>query len=984
MKKLSVRAVCLEVCLLLAIASNPAQAQTGVVRSVPANGDLQAALDAAVAGDIIQLAVGATYTGNFVLTPKAGAAWITIRTAPDSRQPAAGVRVGPAHAPALARIISPNSMPAIRTVGAAHHFRLVLLELGPNNQGFGEILQLGQADSQQTSLSQVPYSLSVDRVYIHGDPVAGQKRGIALNSASTDIVNCYISDIKAIGQDAQAIAAMNGPGPYLIQNNYLEAAAENFLTGGVDPPIPNLTPSDITFRYNHLSKPVAWRYPIVPAPALVAAATSSAGSLGPGTYAYRVVAYRLAGQGISARSAASAEVSTSLDATGAVSVNWAAVPNATSYRVYGRVPGGATQYWTTTGTSFLDTGAAGTAGTPGSGTLWTVKNLFELKNARRVLVERNTMEYNWAAAQAGYGVVFTPRNSSGACTWCAVEDVLFRLNIVRHVAAGVNILGYDNTAPSGQARRITIRDNLFYDVNKTAWAGNGWAVMVGDGPADIVIDHNTIDHDGTSVIYAYGASASGVQVTNNLMRHGSYGIFGSSTAYGMATIDGHFPGGVVTSNVLAGGSASRYPAGNLFPTVAAHLAQFMAPASGDYRLVAGSSYAGAALDGTDLGANIAEINSATQQATRGASSSMTAAVAITTTELPRGTVGTPMAATVSAASGGAPVTWSLTGSLPDGVTFDAGTATFSGVPAEYGTWPVQVTAALVTDPANSATRALGLSVWPLAVTVPSTRLAVQTLGRQTTMGVSATGGTGSYRWRVVDGAVPPGVTLGELTGAFSGTPTQAGTFAFTVEAADVTYPDLTGRGSDVVDVVPAQVTIVAQTLARGTQGVAYGATLDATGGAGAIVWSVATGSLPPGLTLSSDGSIAGTPASVGSWNFGVRAADSLYPSNSATATLALAIAPAPLQIVTTKLPEPWRTLPYSTRLTATGGTGAITWRVSAGTLPLGLTLSTTGVLSGATKYTGSYTFTVEARDSGAPVQTATRQYTVICRTKDGR
>jgi hypothetical protein len=99
-----------------------------------------------------------------------------------------------------------------------------------------------------------------------------------LNSASTQIVNCYISDIKAVGQDAQAIAAMNGPGPYLIENNYLEAAAENFLSGGVDPTIPNLTPSDITFRYNHLFKPSTWRTPFVATPTGVTV-TVGAGTL---------------------------------------------------------------------------------------------------------------------------------------------------------------------------------------------------------------------------------------------------------------------------------------------------------------------------------------------------------------------------------------------------------------------------------------------------------------------------------------------------------------------------------------------------------------------------------------------------------------------------------------------------------------------------------------------------------------------------------
>ena len=111
----------------------------------------------------------------------------------------------------------------------------------------------------QTSLGTVPHDLIVDRCYIHGDPVNGQKRGIALNSAATTIVGSYISDIKSSHEDAQAIMGANGPGPYQILNNYLEAAAENILFGGADPNISGLVPADITIQQNYISKPLAWR-----------------------------------------------------------------------------------------------------------------------------------------------------------------------------------------------------------------------------------------------------------------------------------------------------------------------------------------------------------------------------------------------------------------------------------------------------------------------------------------------------------------------------------------------------------------------------------------------------------------------------------------------------------------------------------------------------------------------------------------------------
>jgi Putative Ig domain len=785
--------VCFGVVFGMVGAAAPANAQGGAVISVPSGGDLQAAINAAAPGDTIQLAPGATYVGNFVLPKKTGTAFVTIRTAPDTRQPRDGVRVQPSHAPALARLRSGNADPAITTATGAHHYRLMLLEFAPNTDGFGEIVQLGQTDNTQTSLSQVPYSLRLDRLYIHGDPIVGQKRGIALNSASTEIVNCYISDIKAVGQDSQAIAAMNGPGPYLIENNYLEAAAENFMAGGVDPLIPNLIPSDITFRYNYLFKPLKWRDPIVPTPTNVAA-VAGAGSLPAGTYAYRVVALRAASNSPTAQSAPSAEVSVTLTGTGGVTVSWSAVTKAVSYLVYGRLPGSATQFWTTTSTSFTDNGAAGSAGSPGAGTLWSVKNIFELKNARRVVVQGNVMEFNWKAAQPGFAIVLTPRNSQGTCTWCAVEDVTFQYNILRHTAAGVNVLGTDNGHPSGQARGLTFKDNLFYDVD-TVWGGNGWAVQLGDGPADIIFDHNTIDHDGSSIVYAYGTKTIlGFQWTNNLARHNNYGFFGTGGfAYGLPTITHFYPDGIVTGNVLAGGTASKYPPGNLFPTVASHVAQFTDPASGDYSLVAGSSYIGAGLDGKDLGANIAEIKNWTAVALSG---NLTPnGVQITTTVLPRVTVGTSLAVTLEATGGSGKYTWSLQGALPAGVQFNATTATLSGVPTQYGDWPINVTAADAANSLNADTQAFTVSVWPTAVRITGASLPGQIVGRPATGAIYAAGGTGSYRWRIASGALPNGISISSSAGTLSGTPTVAGTFTFTVEVSDASYPSLLARGT---------------------------------------------------------------------------------------------------------------------------------------------------------------------------------------------
>jgi hypothetical protein len=229
---------------------------------VQAGGNVQAALDSAAPGDTILLEAGATFTGNFVLRAKSASAtqYITIRSsAADSSLPPRGVRIDPAHASQLPKLRSPNSSPALATAPYAHHYRIELLEFLANPGGAGDIVTLGSGSSDQNTLSVVPHDLILDRVYIHGGVSAGQKRGIALNSAATTIQNSYISEIKSSTQDSQAICGWNGPGPYTITNNYLEASGENIMFGGADPAIPGLVPSDITLRGNYLTRPLAWR-----------------------------------------------------------------------------------------------------------------------------------------------------------------------------------------------------------------------------------------------------------------------------------------------------------------------------------------------------------------------------------------------------------------------------------------------------------------------------------------------------------------------------------------------------------------------------------------------------------------------------------------------------------------------------------------------------------------------------------------------------
>jgi hypothetical protein len=240
-----------------------AAAPAGRTIKVREGDDLQRALDAARPGDTLLLAAGASFVGPFTLPRKEGEDWITIRTAaPDSSLPPEGGRVTPAHAPALPKLLAPGQgQPAVQTAPGAHHYRLVGLEVRPKDaEAFVyDLVRLGDGSGEQDTPAEVPHHLVLDRCLITAYPSQDLRRGVALNSAATDVLGCHVAGIKSAGYDSQAVGGWNGPGPFRIVNNYLEAAGENLLFGGARPGVPGLVPSDIEVRRNHLSKPLSWR-----------------------------------------------------------------------------------------------------------------------------------------------------------------------------------------------------------------------------------------------------------------------------------------------------------------------------------------------------------------------------------------------------------------------------------------------------------------------------------------------------------------------------------------------------------------------------------------------------------------------------------------------------------------------------------------------------------------------------------------------------
>ncbi len=257
--------------------------------------------------------------------------------------------------------------------------------------------------------------------------------------------------------------------------------------------------------------------------------------------------------------------------------------------------------------------------------------------------------------------------------------------------------------------------------------------------------------------------------------------------------------------------------------------------------------------------------------------------------------------------------------------------------------------------------------------------------------LAVTGGVAPLKFTLASGALPAGLSLG-TTGEIAGTPSGSGTSQFTVQVADGATPPATLSQSFSITIAPAQpISIVTTTLPQGLVGVLYNASISANGGIPPLTWSLLSGTLPQGLTLTTItttsgtppmtttiGQISGTPTTQGTSNFTVEVQDSAIPQQTATQALSLTInAPSPLTITTPSLPGGTTAVPYSEAIQATGGVAPLSWSVIAGLLPPGLSLTpSTGTLSGIPSREGSSAFTVQVTDSESTPQTATMTYTL--------
>jgi hypothetical protein len=256
-------------------------------------------------------------------------------------------------------------------------------------------------------------------------------------------------------------------------------------------------------------------------------------------------------------------------------------------------------------------------------------------------------------------------------------------------------------------------------------------------------------------------------------------------------------------------------------------------------------------------------------ATRSCTISVAVSLTLTTEALPDATTNAPYAATIVAAGGSPPYSYVVSsGTLPPGFSLNSAAGVLSGLSPQDGSYRFTVR---VSDAAGvTAERNYSLNV-VTGFAVSSCPVSLATVGQSYSSAFSVAGGE-ARAWSVTEGNLPAGLTLDPINGTVAGTPAEAGSSGFTVQAE--TASGVRSSRACAIAVSPSQLAITGgAALPNAVMDVAYDQTLVAEGGRGPYVWSLSGGSLPEGVTLLPDGRVQGIPTAIGSFAFTVRVTD---------------------------------------------------------------------------------------------------------------
>jgi hypothetical protein len=446
---------------------------------------------------------------------------------------------------------------------------------------------------------------------------------------------------------------------------------------------------------------------------------------------------------------------------------------------------------------------------------------------------------------------------------------------------------------------------------------------------------------------------------------------------------------VVTAQGAAIAISGNPPAGTVNAAYAAQLSASGGTAPYTWTLVSGALPAGLTLSagGAITGTPTAQGTSGfTVQAKDAVGTTATGAFSITisaagtplslgTGTLPSGTVGVAYSATIPVSGGASPYSCVITsGTLPSGLALDAG-CLVSGTPTVAGTVTVQVKATDSSSPQETANGPETITIAPAALSLTTGTLPSGTVGVAYSAPIPVAGGTSPYTCVLASGNLPAGLSLG--TGCVvSGTPTAAGTLTVQVQVTDASSPQKTITGPETITINPAALSLTTGTLPAGTVGTAYSATIPVAGGTSPYQCTIITGTLPAGLALGANCLVSGTPTTAGTITVQVNATDSSSPQKSVSGPQTITINPAAATLVIASPPSATVGQPYTGTIPVTGGTGPYTCILKSGSLPQGLSLGSTCVVTGTPTMSGSATVTVTATDSSSPKNSTTGPVTL--------
>ena len=328
-------------------------------------------------------------------------------------------------------------------------------------------------------------------------------------------------------------------------------------------------------------------------------------------------------------------------------------------------------------------------------------------------------------------------------------------------------------------------------------------------------------------------------------------------------------------------------------------------------------------------------------------------IAISPPALPDGKIDSTYRQRFSASGGTAPYTFTVaSGAIPPGLTLSAA-GVFSGRPSAGGTYEFNVNATDARGVVGSQDYRLvvaeTLSISPAAISDGE-------VGTAYSQELSASGGTAPYTFTVASGVLPPGLALSQ-DGVVSGVPERVGGYTFSVAVADAR--GVSSQQVYTLAIAEANLTDSQLNLPAGSVGMPYSAPLSAGEGTAPYTFALASGLLPPGLSLSSAGQIAGTPSVEGFFSFEVAVTDAL--GRTLSSFYGVVIAEETLALRPGNLPNGQAGASYRQRLRASGGSPPYQF-VVRGILPPGLELRGNGQLTGRPGTPGSFFFGVQVTD----------------------